>query len=165
MAGAGAVRYPTPNPGTGPVTRRTEPLRMTPAATPSPGWRRVKLRCHGTWSRIRDMSRFVCTPWFVAGLVVATTLPGVAAAAAHAPARTSGAAGPPAITLAARVTAEDGITLDEAIREVRQRYGEITILRARTKGRNGSRTHVIKFLTESGKVRTVRVDADTGEMR
>ena len=112
------------------------------------------------------MSRFVCTPLFVAGLVAATALPDVAAAAAHTPARTDGgAAGPPAIVLPARVTAEDGITLDEAIREVRQRYGDITILRARTKGRNGSRTHVIKFLTESGKVRTVRVDADSGEMR
>jgi hypothetical protein len=41
----------------------------------------------------------------------------------------------------------------------------VTILKARTKGRSGTRTHTIKFLTKSGRVRTVRVDADSGEMR
>jgi uncharacterized membrane protein YkoI len=111
------------------------------------------------------MFRFACTPLFFAGLVVATSLPGVAAAAADAPAGAGGAWGPPAFVLPARATAEDGVTLDEAIRKVRQRYGDVTILRARTKGRNGNRTHVIKFLTESGRVRTVRVDAASGEMR
>ena len=64
----------------------------------------------------------------------------------------------------ARVTAEERVSLDEAIRKVRSRYGDVTILNARTKKRNGSRVHNIKFLTDSGRVRTVRVDADSGEI-
>lgn len=59
---------------------------------------------------------------------------------------------------------ESRVTLDEAVRKVRSRYGEVTILKAGTKSRNGGRIHSIKFLTEAGRVRTVRVDAHTGEI-
>ena len=55
--------------------------------------------------------------------------------------------------------AEGRVSLDEAIRKVRKAYGDVTILKAQTKGKS----HQIKFLTDSGRVRTVRVDASTGE--
>jgi len=55
--------------------------------------------------------------------------------------------------------AEERVSLDEAIRKVRKAYGDVTILKAQTKGK----VHQIKFLTDSGRVRTVRVDANTGE--
>ena len=56
-------------------------------------------------------------------------------------------------------TANSQVSLDEAIRKVRSAYGDVTILKAQTKGK----VHQIKFLTDSGRVRTVRVNANTGE--
>jgi hypothetical protein len=97
-------------------------------------------------------------------LVLALAAP-LGAAAATRPALPPAAfAPPPALAHAgiARAASEGRVSLDEAIREVRSRYGDVTILKARTKKRNGSRVHTIKFLTDSGRVRTVRVDADTG---
>lgn len=64
-----------------------------------------------------------------------------------------------------RVVQEDGVSLSEAIRRVREAYGDVTILKAETRGRNGRRYHEIKILTDSGRVRTVRVDADSGQIR
>ena len=61
--------------------------------------------------------------------------------------------------------ADNGVSLDAAIRQVRQRFGDVTILKAETKGKNGRRVHRIKFLTDGGRVRTVRIDAQTGEFR
>ena len=61
--------------------------------------------------------------------------------------------------------ASEGISLDEAIEKVRQTYGQVTILKADARGSNGGRAYRIKFLTESGRVKTVTVDADTGEFR
>lgn len=87
---------------------------------------------------------------------LAVFLPGPATAAARSP-----AAGPPAILLAAA----DEITLDDAIRKVRETYGEVTILKAEPRGRNGNKGYLIKFLTDSGRVKTVTVDATTGEIR
>ena len=66
---------------------------------------------------------------------------------------------------ALRVAADDGVSLSEAIRRVREAYGDVTILKAETRGRNGKRFHEIKILTEEGRVRTVRVDADDGRLR
>ena len=63
----------------------------------------------------------------------------------------------------AGMTDEGKVSLDQAIRKVRGRYGDVTILKARTRKRNGGRVHSIKFLTDSGRVRTVRVDAETGD--
>jgi uncharacterized membrane protein YkoI len=63
----------------------------------------------------------------------------------------------------AGMTDEGKVSLDQAIRKVRGRYGDVTILKAKTRKRNGGGVHSIKFLTDSGRVRTVRVDAQTGD--
>ena len=56
------------------------------------------------------------------------------------------------------------VTLEAAIERVRDTYGDVTILKAETRGKQ-RRVHRIKFLTESGRVKTVDVDARTGEFR
>ncbi len=61
--------------------------------------------------------------------------------------------------------ASEGITLDDAIRKVRETYGDVTILKAEPRGSNGREVYHIKFLTESGRVKTVTIDATTGEFR
>jgi uncharacterized membrane protein YkoI len=61
--------------------------------------------------------------------------------------------------------AAEGITLDDAVRKVRETYGDVTILKAESRGSNGGEVYRIKFLTESGRVKTVMVDATTGEFR
>ncbi|KPK60676.1 MAG: hypothetical protein AMJ59_04875 [Gammaproteobacteria bacterium SG8_31] len=62
-------------------------------------------------------------------------------------------------------TASEGVSLDEAIRRVRDVYGDVTVLKAETRGAENRRVHHIKFLTESGRVKTVMVDARTGDIR
>ena len=106
------------------------------------------------------MFRSVCTALLFAGLL--------APAAATAAARMDEAArqaGRPPVAAPLRPAAEQRVSLDEAIRLVRERYGDVTIVEARTKGRGGTRTHRIRFLTDSGRVRTVEIDAATGEFR
>src|SRR5210317_286079 len=112
---------------TRPVTRRAT-HRPPPAATTQPP---LELRCPGTWPRIRGMFR---------SLPQATALTLVLTLAA------------PVGAVVARAAAEGRVSLDEAIRKVRSRYGDVTILKARTKKRNGSQVHTIKFLTDSGRV-------------
>lgn len=68
-------------------------------------------------------------------------------------------------TQSLRLAQDDGISLDQAVNKVRQRYGDITILKAESRGSNGQRFYRIKFLTDGGRVRTVKVDARTGEIR
>ena len=59
---------------------------------------------------------------------------------------------PPALS----VTQSNGVTLSQAVEQVRRQYNG-RIVSAETE-RNGDReTHVIKVLTEDGKVKTVRV--------
>jgi uncharacterized membrane protein YkoI len=111
------------------------------------------------------MSRSVRKALLLTGLVALAVGPGVAGAATRASSSPAGAARPPAAARLAPTASDERVSLDEAIRMVRERYGDVTILKARTKGRSGTRTHTIKFLTKSGRVRTVRVDADSGEMR
>lgn len=53
----------------------------------------------------------------------------------------------------------DKVSLEEAVRRVRRQYGG-KIVSAETQGRPGSRVHVIKVLTDNGRVHTVRVAAD-----
>ena len=71
--------------------------------------------------------------------------------------------GPPApVSLAepsgwARVL-KDGVSLDEAVSIVRKRYG------GRVINDNGRKVHVIKILSDEGRVREVRVDADSGNL-
>jgi len=79
-----------------------------------------------------------------------------------------GAAAIPATAAAAPLayrTASEEITLDDAIRKVRDTYGDVTILKAESRGSNGREVYRIKFLTESGRVKTVTIDAKTGEFR
>lgn len=99
-----------------------------------------------------DMPRILLTAAVLAGLFL--NPPGQAAAHdPHHPPR-------PALRLAA-----SEVNLDGAISRVREAYGDVTILKAETRGGKGRRVHRIKFLTESGRVKTVEVDARTGEIR
>ncbi len=54
-----------------------------------------------------------------------------------------------------------GVSLAEAIGIVKRRFGDVRVLKADT--RRGE--HRIRILTEDGRVREVRVDAETGEIR
>lgn len=118
----------------------------------------MKLRCPGTWMTIPSMSRSLLIAASVAGLVLLgpiqpaahAAIPGAGAAVANAP---------------VRLAQDNGISLEQAISKVRRQYGDVTILKAETKRNNGRRIHRVKFLTEGGRVRTVRVDARTGEFR
>ena len=64
------------------------------------------------------------------------------------------------------LAADDGaVSLDQAIRKVRREYGDVTILKAETRGKGDRAEHRIKFLTPEGRVRTVRVRARNGRSR
>ena len=104
------------------------------------------------------MSRSLTTIATLTGLLLAAIAPQAAVAAFDR----QPASDRPALEAMMAPMAE-GISLDAAIRKVKNAYGKVTILKAQTKGRNGKRVHQIKFLTDSGRVRTVRVDARTGE--
>jgi len=54
------------------------------------------------------------------------------------------------------VAQSGGKTLGDAVSEVQRRYGG-RIVSAHTEVRNGREIHVVKVLTEKGRVRTVRV--------
>jgi uncharacterized membrane protein YkoI len=69
------------------------------------------------------------------------------------------AAGPP-LRLA---QAENGISLEEATRRVREQTGG-QVLRAETKRDKGRAVHLIRVLTEDGRVRNWHVDAETGRI-
>jgi len=62
-----------------------------------------------------------------------------------------------------QMSSED-VSLDDAIRRVREVYGDVTILKAETRRSGDRRIHRIKILTDSGRVKTVNVDARTGEV-
>ena len=55
--------------------------------------------------------------------------------------------------------ARDKVTLEEAVRRVRKQYGG-RIVSAETQGKGDRRVHVIKVLTDDGRVRTVRISAN-----
>ncbi len=115
----------------------------------------MKLRCPGTWPRILSMSRSLLTMAALTSLLVTAISPEVAVAAFRQPAEHTATNA----TAIMSPMAEGRVSLDEAIRKVRKAYGDVTILKAQTKGK----VHQIKFLTDSGRVRTVRVDTNTGE--
>lgn len=98
----------------------------------------------------------------LAGIVLVAALPSTGLAAITPSPETGPSAWSAGLGRAA-MTDDGNVSLDQAIRKVRSRYGDVTILKARTRKRNGGRVHSIKFLTDSGRVRTVRVDADSGE--
>ncbi len=94
---------------------------------------------------------------FAIGLII---LSGVFAGTA--PAGAVPAVAGPRIVLAAD---NGGVSLDQAIRKVRREYGDVTILKAETRGKGDRAEHRIKFLTPEGRVRTVRVKARNGRGR
>ncbi|MFK8053685.1 MAG: PepSY domain-containing protein [Woeseiaceae bacterium] len=65
----------------------------------------------------------------------------------------------PAISKTDDATYADKVTLEQAVRRVRKQYGG-RILSAETRGSGGRRQHVIKVLTDEGRVRTVRINAN-----
>ena len=56
-------------------------------------------------------------------------------------------------------TFQDRVTLEQAVKQVRKRYGG-RILSAETRGSGDRRTHVIKVLNDEGRVHTVRIRAN-----
>jgi hypothetical protein len=71
---------------------------------------------------------------------------------------------PPAVAATARVAqADNGISLAEATRMVRDRTGG-QVLRAETRRDKGRTVHRIRVLTEDGRVQTWHVDAETGRI-
>jgi uncharacterized membrane protein YkoI len=57
-----------------------------------------------------------------------------------------------------------GLSLRQAIEIATQRYGG-QVVRADTTIRNGRQVHEIRILGDDGVVRTVRIDAQSGELR
>lgn len=94
--------------------------------------------------------------WILGISVTLLLLAGGDAMALHAPA--------PASTLQlhlqdAVVLAADKVSLEEAVRRVRKQYGG-RIISAETRGSGNGRVHVIKVLTDEGRVQTVRIRAN-----
>ncbi len=70
-----------------------------------------------------------------------------------------GAAGAtPAPAALLQLVQSDGVTLEEAVREVRQRTGG-RILAAETVREDGRTVHRIRVLVDEGRVKTFRIDA------
>lgn len=57
-----------------------------------------------------------------------------------------------------------GMSLDEAVQMAQRRY-KARAVKAEIAGDGDRRVYVIRLLNDSGRVWTVRVDADTGHMR
>lgn len=62
------------------------------------------------------------------------------------------------------VLAKGEMSLDAAVAMVRERIGG-KVISASTTSRGGKKIHVIKVLSDQGRVRTVRVDAQTGRIQ
>lgn len=58
---------------------------------------------------------------------------------------------------------EARVSLDQAVARVLSRYGG-KVISAETRSRNGRVVHRIKLLSEDGRVRTVQVDGQTGDI-
>ena len=69
---------------------------------------------------------------------------------------TAGAAPPPAALL--QLAQNYGVTLEEAVRQVRERTGG-RILAAETVREDGRAVHRIRVLVDQGRVKTFRIDA------
>lgn len=64
----------------------------------------------------------------------------------------------------AQATQRGPVTLQEAVAMATRRF-DGRVVRAETKTLNGVRVHEIRLLDDSGRVRTVRIDAQTGQFR
>ncbi|MGH8495231.1 MAG: PepSY domain-containing protein [Gammaproteobacteria bacterium] len=82
-----------------------------------------------------------------------------AAAMTHSPLYAASVEASMPVAIAA--AADRRISLDQAVAMVLRRYGG-KVISAETRTRNGRVIHRIKVLTENGRVRTVRVDGQTG---
>jgi len=60
--------------------------------------------------------------------------------------------------------AKGEMSLDQAVAMVRKRFGG-KVISAETVSDGGKTTYVIKLLSDEGRVRTVRVDAESGKIR
>ena len=94
----------------------------------------------------------------LASLLLVLALGAGAAVSPAAPAHASR----PAIRLAAD---DAQVSLSEAIKIVKRRFGDVEVLKAETKRRGDRTEHRIRILTAGGRVREVRIDASTGEIR
>jgi uncharacterized membrane protein YkoI len=56
-----------------------------------------------------------------------------------------------------------GLSMDQAVRNVEKHY-HARVIKAQTQKDGGHTVYVLRLLNDSGKVRTVRVDALSGEM-
>lgn len=63
----------------------------------------------------------------------------------------------------ARMAQARTMSLDAAVAMVRSRFGG-KVISASTNNQRGRTVHVIKLLSEEGRVRTIRVDAQTGRI-
>jgi hypothetical protein len=61
-------------------------------------------------------------------------------------------------------TRRDGISLDEAVSRAEAQY-RAKVVRTDVQDEDGRRVYVLKLLSDSGRVFTVRIDASTGRMR
>ena len=60
--------------------------------------------------------------------------------------------------------AAGSISIDQAIKIAEKKYGS-RVVRADVADMNGRRVYVLRLLSEKGVVRTVRIDAETGEAK
>ncbi len=63
-----------------------------------------------------------------------------------------------------RVTAKAEMSLDAAVAMVRERFGG-KVISASTTDQGGRKVHVIKLLSDQGRVSTVKVDAQSGRIQ
>jgi uncharacterized membrane protein YkoI len=61
-------------------------------------------------------------------------------------------------------TAAGGVSMEQAVRMVEQRY-RARVVKAESRKDNGRTTYVLKLLDDSGKVWTVHVDAASGAVQ
>jgi uncharacterized membrane protein YkoI len=62
------------------------------------------------------------------------------------------------------VVAGTGVSMDQAVRMVEQRF-HARVVKTQTQQDNGHTVYVMRLLNDSGKVWTVRVDADSGSVQ
>lgn len=64
----------------------------------------------------------------------------------------------------AQLAQRDRVTLDQAIAIAKRRY-EGTVVKAETTTRNGRTVHEVRIINKENRVRTFRIDAESGEDR
>lgn len=70
----------------------------------------------------------------------------------------------PMLGLREVANAGGGISIDQAIQIAERQYGS-RVVRADVSDVNGRRVYLLRMLSDKGVVRTVKIDAETGEIR